>query len=230
MFYKTTSALTADLLSLPETGMGYQVVDAKRKDKYTKERFLVYNSELIVELDARIFESKQQILKEGFNRILDKANYLSLENVVIVNKSAIQEVRYLSESKTREKQRHSGGRGAADNPKENADGREMFVRLSAYQNDRRIDFENKRLKSGTYTTTRGDYRVCVMYKDDPVDRYALPNDEKIKYAFYVQPKVKDSLQRGIVQPAFGHDGGGIEVYFANGTSQDTYVMMKPYGE
>jgi hypothetical protein len=230
VFYKTTSALTADLLSLPETGMGYQVIDAKRKDKYTKERFLVYNAELIVELDVKIFEAKQQIVKEGFNRILNKANYLSLENVTIVNKSVIQEVRYLTESKTREKQRHSGGRGAADNQKENADGRETFVRLSAYQNDRRIDFESKRLKPGTYTTTRGDYRVCVMYKDDPVDRYALPNDEKIKYAFEVRPKINDTLQRGIVQPAFGHDGGGIEVYFAEGTSKDTYVLVKPYGE
>ena len=106
----------------------------------------------------------------------------------------------------------------------------MFVRLSAYQNDRRIDFENKRLKPGTYPTTRCDYRVCVIYKDDPVDRYALPNDEKVKWAFYVQPKTKDTLQRGIVQPAFGHDGGGIEVYFAAGTSRDTFMVMKPYGE
>jgi len=104
------------------------------------------------------------------------------------------------------------------------------VRLSAYENDKRIDFEKKRLKDGTYTTTLYDYISCVKTKDDPVDRYALPNDETIKWAFYVQPKSNDTLQRGIVQPAFGHAGGGIEAYFENGTAENTYLLKKQYGD
>jgi hypothetical protein len=61
-------------------------------------------------------------------------------------------------------------------------------------------------------------------------RYALPNDEQIQWAFYIRPKVGDTLQRGVVQPAYGHDGGGIEAYFENGTSDDTYFDKKEYGE
>ncbi|OGL43488.1 MAG: hypothetical protein A2W05_09020 [Candidatus Schekmanbacteria bacterium RBG_16_38_10] len=94
----------------------------------------------------------------------------------------------------------------------------------------RIDFENKKLRPGTYTTTNSDYLACVRFSDDPIDRYALPNDEEIKWAFYVQPKTKDVLQRGIVQPAFGHDGGGIEIFFENGTSNNTYLDKRSYGE
>lgn len=230
MIYKAFYSMTYDLLLLPETGMGYQIIDAKRKGQYTKDRFIVYNSELIVDFDDKFSESKRQILSEGHSKIMSKVDYLSLENATIVKKHVLKETRFLSESKKKEKGRHSGGRGAIDNPKENADGKELFVRLSAYENDRRIDFTNKKLKPGTYTTTNSDYSICIRLVDDPIDRYALPNDEEIKWAFYVQPKTNDSLQRGIVQPAFGHDGGGIEVYFESGTSNNTYLDKRPYGK
>jgi hypothetical protein len=36
------------------------------------------------------------------------------------------------------------------------------------------------------------------------------------------------LQLGIVQPAFDHEDGGIETYFENGTSNDTYFQKKSY--
>lgn len=69
-----------------------------------------------------------------------------------------------------------------------------------------------------------------LWCDDPIDRYALPNDEIIKWAFYIQPKKDDILQRGIVQPAFGHDGGGLEVFFEYGTSEKSYFDKRPYGK
>jgi hypothetical protein len=62
-----------------------------------------------------------------------------------------------------------------------------------------------------------------------VDRYALPNDEEIKHAFMIVPKKSDKLQRGIVQPAFGKTGGGIEAYFNQGTSLNTFINRKDYG-
>ena len=102
--------------------------------------------------------------------------------------------------------------------------------LPAFRNDKRIDFEKKKLKKGSYTTTQSDYGVCVEYHDDPVDRYALPNDDSIKWAFYIRPEKIDGLQRGIVQPAFGHEGGGIEAFFENGTSDGTFIETKPYGK
>lgn len=228
MIFKAFSSFSSDLVSRPETGMGYQVIDAKRSGRFTSDRFVVYNSELIVELDSKFDTFKRQIINEGFSKVLNKSDYLSLEIVNVLPKSQIKEMRFLAESKKSSKGRHSGGVGAMDAKKEYADGKEVFVRLSAYEDDKRIDFVNKKLKSGSYTTTLTDYQTCKRLNDDPIDRYALPNDEDIKWAFHIQPKSYDQLQRGIVQPAFGHDGGGIEAYFENGTSNGTFLHKLPY--
>ena len=232
MIFKAYSSDQRQFLSLPETGMGYQIIEAKRYGKTSKDRFVVFNSELVIDLDSKFSDFKRQIITEGYSRILIKAESLPIETstISLVARSQITEFRILTETKKKDRGRHSGGRGAADNPKELADGEEIFVRLSAYENDKRIDFENKKLIPGTYTTTDSDYRACVRFSDDPIDRYALPNDEEIKWAFYVRPKTNDVLQRGIVQPAFGHDGGGIEIYFKNGTSNKTYLERKDYGK
>lgn len=232
MIFKAYDSDQKQLLSLPETGMGYQVIDAKWHGKAYKNRFVVYNSELIVDFDNQFFEFKRKVITEGYSTILNKADKLPIEtsSISLVPRSQITEVRVLTESQKKDKGRQSGGRGARENPEEPADGEKQFVRLSAYENDKRIDFLNKKLRPGTYTTTYSDYYKCVNLNDDPIDRYALPNDDPIKWAFYVQPKKNDTLQRGIVQPAFGHYGGGIEVYFVDGTSNDTYLYTRSYGK
>lgn len=232
MIFRAWESDQNKLLSLPESGMGYQIIDAKWVNKTYKNRFVVYNSELVVDLDNEFSEFKRKIITEGYSTILSKVEKIPIEtsSISLVPRNQITEFRVLSESKKKEKGRHSGGKGAVDNPKEIADGEELFVRLSAYENDRRIDFINKKLKPGTFTTTRDDYYVCVRTSDDPIDRYALPNDEPIKWAFYIQPKKDDILQRGIVQPAFSHDGGGLEAFFEYGTSEKTYLDKRSYGK
>ena len=104
----------------------------------------------------------------------------------------------------------------------------MFVRLSAYSDDKRIDKTNKCLWPGSYTTTEKDYLKCKFEKDDPIERYALPNDEKIEWAFHIQPKKTDTLQRGNVQTANGKRAGGEEAYFENGTSSGTFIQQTRY--
>jgi len=232
MIYKAYSSNENKLLSLPETGMGYQVIDGQLTGSSQTKRYVVYNADLIVDLDDDFERNKQLIIVRGYTLISNFANTLDIktDSIKLITKRSLYESKSLSQTKLNINNRHSGGKGAIDSPKENADGKEFFVRLSAYQNDKRIDFAKKRLKDGSFTTTLHDYLSCVRTKDDPVDRYALPNDETIKWSFYIQPKSNDSLQRGIVQPAFGHEGGGIEAYFENGTTDNTYFMTKPYGE
>ncbi len=231
MIYKAFYSDTQKFLSLPETGMGYQVIEAKRSGEIYKNKYVVYNGELVIDLDNRLLEFKEKIKIKGFSKALSEAeNWLcETESISLVSKSLLLEKRVLSETEKKDKKRHSGS-GAREHPKESANGREIFVRLSAYENDRRIDFVKKRLVEGSYTTTYLDYLECVRLPDDPIDRYALPNDDPVEWAFYVRPETKDQLQRGVVQPAFGHAGGGIEAFFENGTSVDTYFDKKPYGK
>ncbi len=228
MIYKAQSQFTQSLLSLPETGMGYQIIDAKRQGRFATERFVVYNSELIVELDNNFNTNKRQILLESYTKMFSQSDFIALESPILVRQSAVRNVRTFSESSMNTKGRHSGTTGAIDNSPRYASGSEMFVRLSAYPDDKRIDFVKMKLKSGSYTTTEADYLTCKKYSDDPVDRYALPNDETIKWAFYIRPKSNDQYRPGVVQPANGHSGGGIEALFDNGTSDGTYLEKKPY--
>lgn len=232
MIFKAYDADQTKFLSLPETGMGYQIIEAKLFRKTDRKSFVVYNSELVIDLDSQFSEFKRKIIKEGYSTILDKADKLPIEtsSILLAPRSKITESRFLTESHIKDFGRQSGGRGATENSKESADGKELFVRLSAYIKDNRIDFVNKKLRPGSYTTTKFDYLLCVRHNDDPIDRYALPNNEKVKWAFYIQPRINDILQRGIVQAAFGHYGGGVEAYFINGTSNNTHLNTKPYGQ
>lgn len=216
MIYKLYSSDSETLQSLPETGMGYQVVEAKQYNRTQLRKFIVYNSELVIDDDVELKSYQRRIVNEGFSSTLRNSPQLMLEtnSIRVLKESEVkQQFKSLSESKRSNKKRHSGGKGATDNSKEFANGTEVFVRISAYEDDKRIDFENKKLKPGSFTTTEQDYKDCVSTNDDPIDRYALPNDETIKWAFYIKPKGFDILQRGIVQPAFDHEGGGIEAFF-----------------
>lgn len=228
MIYKAYSQLTQELLRLPESGMGYQFIEARRPNKSYRDRFIVYNSELIVDYNNYFSDYKDKILNEGYERVLDRSILVNLWNPRLVSTSELRNPRMMAEGKMSDKGRHSGGKGASENDPIYANGEDIFVRLSAYENDRRVDFENKRLKSGTYTTTEEDYLTCKHYNDDPVDRYALPNNEKIKWAFHVLPKSIDQYRPGIVQPANGHDGGGIEALFDDGTSNNTLLKKAAY--
>jgi len=231
MIYKTYVTDTSKLLSLPETGMGYQIIEGKLISENATRKYVVYNSELAVDLDEDFQTYRKQIINKGFTSILNESKSLliSTDSIRMVYGYKLFESRELSSYKQTKNKRHPGGRGAKENPKEYTDGNETFVRVSAYENDKRIDFNKKRLIEGSYTTSLADYYDCIITDDEPIDRYALPNDEKVKWAFYIRPKSVDVLQRGVVQPAFEHEGGGIEVFFEKGTSDNSFYIKKEYG-
>jgi len=242
MIYQLYSSDKETLLHKPETGMGYQIVEASKHGSYDTKKYIVYNSEVAVDLDSNFLSYKTKLFS---NRVIkhvvdgqqkfeaiSSLSMLPLEtkSIVVLNKKQAPILKTFSAVEKVQNKRHSGSTGAIDSRVEFANGQEIFVRLSAFEDDKRIDFVEKKLKEGAYTTTEQDYKDCVSEKDNPVDRYALPNDEEIKWSFYIKPKTVDTLQRGIVQPAFDHAGGGIECYFANGTSKETYLEKREYGK
>lgn len=235
MIYKASSEVQTQLLLLPESGMGYQLIEAKYYPINTtvilSSNFVIYNSELIIPHDD-INSEKQKIFTNGYSEVLRSARSIDIfsSSVSLISKSKLYSSKLLDNHLVTKRSRHQDGKGAKDNPPVKANGSEIFVRLSAYENDMRIDFVNKKLKNGSYTTTEKDYLLCIKTEDDPIDRYALPAEETIEWSFIIRPKYGDTLQRGIVQAAFGHAGGGEEAYFANGTSSDTYLGKRRYGK
>lgn len=220
MYFKLSASQENELLNQPETGMGYQIVEASKAGHYTREKFLVLNSEIVIEMNGYEDANVRKVMNEGIFSIKAAASYITLNLITVLNEKEIRNV--VNESKSDKES------GAIDNVVENANGEEIFVRLSAFDNDRRVDKINKFLLPGSFTTTMDDYVKCKTTNDDPVERYALPNNDEIKFAFHIQPKKADSLQRGIVQPANGKQGGGKEAYFAQGTASGTFLKQTPY--
>ena len=220
MYFKLSASQENYLLNQPETGMGYQVVEAIKTGSYTREKFLVLNSEVVIEMNTYTNDNVRMVINEGTDSIKAKASIITLNSTSVFNEKQFRNL--VSESKNEDE------RGVIENPVVNADGEEIFVRLSAFNNDRRVDKINMCLRPGSYTTTLIDYMSCKTTEDDSVERYALPNNDEVKYAFHIQPKKIDTLQRGKVQPANGKRGGGKEVYFAKGTGVGTFIKQIPY--
>ncbi len=222
MLYKLYLNQQEELLSKPETGMGYQLIEAQSTGEYNFRKYIVLNAQLVIDNDPSLNESLHKVKNLGFIKSLESAPSRRLNNIKVLNKNEL--------SNTFEEKSSKSSTGAKDAPPQRANGSDYFVRLSAFHDDRRIDRNNHRLLPGSYTTTSKDYVVCLRRNDDPLERYALPNDEPIQWAFYIRPTNKDYYQFGIVQADFGKRGGGEECYFDNGTSFDTFIFEKPYGK
>lgn len=189
------------LLSQPESGMGYQIVEATLIN-HEKQRCIVYNAELLIFKDelSGIGEN------DSYNLLLEKSNS-SLDKIIdlkVVKKS----YNYFSEVK-----------GTEESPIEYTIEDEIFKRFSAYRNDKRIT-DKYGLYPGTYATTEEDAEH-VNTGMDAVARYALPNLEPAIYVFTIKPTEKTAIQRGIVQPANNQPGGGVEIIFTKGSDDNT---------
>lgn len=200
------------LVGQPESGMGYQVVDAVTSDSWTK-RGVVFNAELLA-LDEDRETDRLFLLGKSADEALRAADssagkFLSL-SVVKDHRTTVLSMRAAK----------AGGASEAITEKTKED--EKFYRFSAFENDRRVR-DDKSLSPGTYATTEEDGSKVKTGKE-AVERYALPNDDPASYRFTIEPEEDTTIQKGIVQPANGHKGGGVEVIFTDGTQKDTVTL------
>ncbi|HWB15891.1 MAG TPA: hypothetical protein VG538_05740 [Vicinamibacterales bacterium] len=212
--YRLSQEQTRSLVRQPESGMGYQVVDAATTDNKTK-RGIVYNAELLT-LDEDRHGDRVIMLTKSASEALRTA-----ESAIgrIKSLTVVRDSRTTVLSKREAKA--SGGASEAETEKTKEG--EKFYRFSAFENDRRITADNG-LEPGTYATTEEDGNKVKTGKE-AVERYALPNEEPASYRFTIKPLKDTNIKKGIVQPANGHQGGGVEVIFTDGTTKNT--VAKP---
>lgn len=221
MYFSFSKEQQDIFLSRPETGMGYQIIDAAVKGSYTRSSYIILNAELAVEMDSGYKNILRELFRTGFDKSKSSAGTIDFSS----------DIKFFSEKEFMNifaEPKYPGESGAIENPKEQANGEELFVRLSAFENDKRVDKIAKKLLPGSYTTTEADYLACKKGSENPVERYALPNELAIKWVFHIRPVQADSLQRGRVQPANGKMGGGKEIYFEKGTSTGTFITLTLY--
>ncbi len=91
---------------------------------------------------------------------------------------------------------------------------DVFYRLSAFRNDRRI-LQDGSIPNRTYATTRNDLSV-VPSGGAAVGRFALPTRLPAVHVFEIRPPVGTTYMYGTVLPNYGLAGGGVEVMFPYG--------------
>lgn len=211
---KLSESLTNKLIRLPETGMGYQIVDATYRD-YRHRDAIVLNGSLIEPIVGDVRQMMKSLLSEDVQYIAKSASYTSdiidvnLRTLPMMFKSAQFDESLSAES------------ASTSNSLED----EVFIRFSAFLDDKRIT-KDKGLVPGTYATTFEDAEYCLDNRINPVARYALPSTKAVKYAFRVEPPAKTELKRGTVQPANDQPGGGDEVVFVKGSPANTVTKVQ----
>lgn len=210
---RLAKSLTDTLVSQPETGMGWQLIEA-RIGAGKPYHVFVLNGQLVLEARGYV-----QLLREATD--VEKRT-LSLQ---LEHPSPDLRVRTLSLQESRDlglvaKRPYAAGRGpAAEAPIENSRREERFLRFSAYAHDVRILGDGS-VRPGTYVTTHDD-GIGVTTGLEAVERYALPDPEPAVNRFHLGPPEPILVRRGTVQPAFGHRGGGAEVIFQKGAPRGT---------
>lgn len=210
MPYKLSTEQIRELISQPETGMGYQYVEASMSN-FSVQKGVVLNSEVFIpeekieKIMGRRFLTYSAVLNEAEN-----PGYIRKINVIGRDRLHLGETKYFAKSV---------GVPASQAVTSLTEKDQIFKRFSPYRNDRRVG-EDGSLLPGAYATTEADVRN-VKTGTDATNRYALPSDEPAIYVFSIQPPQKMSVRIGTVEPANGKPGGGVEVLFESGSPKKT---------
>lgn len=214
------------LINHAEYGMGYQKVIATL-DTGVQKRGIVVNAQVFMDdaerASQKMFEDWEVIIKEA------QKSQRSVVNVQLIHRSA-ESLRGVRQVALNAKKNLLQESFSAVGPAKNApvtltlEG-EIFKRFSAYADDRRVT-AGRGLTHGTFATTREDADAHVRTGTDAVHRYALENKTPASNVFTITPPEQTNLQRGMVEPAYGEPGGGVEVIFVNGSPDGTVIGPK----
>jgi hypothetical protein len=216
-------ASTEALLALPETGMGFQFVEATVQG--ARKPFLVFNSQIAYDVsDLQLSESDDpaSILLNGTRVVFAIAGAQMNAGTLNLSPTAIAAPRTAATG---------GGAGGPAAPplaptsatvappsslvtsyalKANR----FFHRCSAFKPDKRVDPLTGNFLAGTYATTDSDFPF-VPSGFAAVGRYALPNILPAWHHYQIEAPAHTPVTFGTVAPAFGQAGGGVEALFVN---------------
>jgi hypothetical protein len=211
---------TQSLLALPETGRGFQLVEASILG--TVRPLLVFNGEDAIDLSAIDLEpggDPAVILRNGLRVIgLLKSDMVETGFVApqpsgfkLLN-ARIGPLPASSLSST-----FGGVTTALPSSLVKHDvlaASRRFHRFSAFNPDRRVDPVTGNFLAGTYAAPESEVPF-VPTGFIAVGRFALPNTLPASYHYEIEAPKGTSVDFGTVAPAFGQAGGGVEAYFAN---------------
>jgi hypothetical protein len=193
------------LLNLPESGMGYQIVE------YQKQPWVVFNATVTLpfaELRETLFSEEDYVLLSG--------NPESEQILALTAVEMEEDIPLIFSTLDPNLRNRSLGLGFCQTPlAPNAyfipqGWPHSYYRFCAYHVDKRVD-PNGDFLPGTYATTYADLHF-VPSGFAAVGRYALPNPASAAFISTIVTFQRPNLV-GTATPNFGQAGGGVEVLF-----------------
>ncbi|MFX0097721.1 MAG: hypothetical protein ACFE7E_08185 [Candidatus Hodarchaeota archaeon] len=209
--YRLTEKSTKIALSLPESGMGYQVIRSG-------ERFFwILNAFLALDLED-VF--KKETLLEYRNLLWGdpkEEKYVQLKTLEISPNSQVA-FSDLEAHLDADLQRFSFKYSANISPflpwTVRARRPYAYFRYGPFARDHRVDPSNGDYLRGSYATTYNDtFQVPSGFA--AIGRYALPNPSSARCVFAIVTYDRPTCM-GTATPNFGQAGGGVEVFFQSG--------------
>jgi hypothetical protein len=208
------------LLDLPETGMGFQLVEALAWGDH--KQLLVFNSQYAIDLTELQLEKSNDpatILRNGL-RVVEL-----LKGPITQTIFSAPEIGSFRLSSSRIASVAGVSTSATPTPTValpsslvkhvTLTGPRAFHRFSAFNPDRRVDPVTGSFLPGTYAAPESE-APFVPTGFVAVGRFALPNNLPASHHYEIEASVGTSVDFGTVAPAFGQAGGGVEAYFAGG--------------
>ena len=206
--YAIPDNLARQLVVAPESGMGYQLVQAGRQTDSGEglRYFAILNSQWALETDP----DWQPVDGDDISPYDYAFRYWRrmglLDRQVEFHDSAAGAGSFpysMDELRV-----HTHGSFAAQSHDE------VFYRYSAFANDRRLQ-QSGFVPAGTYFTSHGDTRFAVSGLG-AVARYALPNPAPAIFCRAIGIPHGAALMCGTTSPKFGQSGGGVEIRLDRG--------------
>jgi len=203
--YRIGRNTEARLLSIPESGMGFQVV------RYRNRFLVVFHTTLVIPLDElreRRFSQDDYFSLSGNpeSQAISQLEFLDIQDEFSLAFSFLD----------REYRESSVGLAFSEaviSPPESVISSKRpysYYRFSAFYKDKRITDDGSFLPN-TYATTYNDLHF-VPSGFAAVGRYALPNPASAQFVFPILTYDRPTLM-GTATPNFGQSGGGVEVLF-----------------
>lgn len=209
--------LKVRLKTLPEYGMGYQIGNVLLNTGRTEHGVILNGTYFVPTAELAGFSALSQLIEEVSMASRSGQSSLRIEGATLDSRpaSSLRRVkRIYSFSAANEKQAT-----AKDSEVTFTLRHEIFKRFSPYVDDFRVTVK-RGLVANTYATTADD-AANVKTGMEAIARYALESKKSANKVFTIAPPEKTRLQRGIVEPAYGEPGGGVEVIFVDGTPDNT---------
>lgn len=209
--YRLTEKSTEIALSLPESGMGYQVIRSEERFFWILNAFLALDFEDVFEKDTLLEYSN---LLWGDPK---EKKYVELKPLEISPNSqfAFSDLEaHLDVNLQRFSLKYSTNISPFLPFPVRARRPYAYFRYSPFARDHRVDPSNGDYLHGSYATTYNDtYQVPSGFA--AVGRYALPNPSSARCVFPIVTYDRPTYM-GTATPNFGQAGGGVEVIFQTG--------------